>query len=93
MTNIQSAIDHVRAHRDYILSELKDLAAIPSISTLPETLPDIRRAAEYVAKVMRSMGMDSVAILPTQAHPVLFGEGPPGPALASFRPCSAGRRS
>ncbi len=74
MTNIQSAIDHVRAHHDYILSELKDLAAIPSISTLPENVPDIRRAAEYVAKVMRSMGLDSVAILPTQGHPVVYGE-------------------
>ncbi len=74
MTDIQPAIEHVRAHKDYVLQELKDFVAIPSISTLSENKPDMQRAAEYVAKIMRSMGMDNVAIMPTAGHPVVFGE-------------------
>lgn len=80
MTDIHSAIHHVRAHKDYILQELKDLAAIPSISTLPQHKPDIQRAADYIAKVLKSMGMSKVAIMPTgggtptAGHPVVYGE-------------------
>ena len=74
MTNIQSAIAHVRAHHDYILQELKDFAAIPSVSTLPEHKPDMQRAAEYVAKILYTMGMNNVSIMPTAGHPVVYGE-------------------
>lgn len=80
MTNSHDAINHVRAHHDYILQELKDFAAIPSVSTLPEHKPDMQRAAEYVAKVLAAMGMNNVAIMPTAGHPVVYGEwlGAPG---------------
>ncbi|MEK7325095.1 MAG: dipeptidase, partial [Chloroflexota bacterium] len=80
MTNVESAIAHVRAHKDYILQELKDFVAIPSVSTLPEHKPDMLRAAEYVAKILKSMGMNKVAIMPTAGHPVVYGEwlGAPG---------------
>ena len=74
MTNLHDAIHHVRAHQDYVLKELTDLAAIPSISTLAEHKPDIQRAAEYVAKILKSMGMSKVAIMPTVGHPVVYGE-------------------
>lgn len=74
MTNIESAIHHVRSHQDTVLQELKDFVAIPSISTLAENKPDIQRAAEYVAKILKSMGMDNVAIMPTAGHPVVYGE-------------------
>jgi acetylornithine deacetylase/succinyl-diaminopimelate desuccinylase-like protein len=57
-----------------VLQELKDFVAIPSISTLAEHKSDIQRAAEYVAKILKSMGMDNVAIMPTAGHPVVYGE-------------------
>ncbi len=74
MTHLEPAIQHVRSHQDYVLQELKDFVAIPSISTLAEHKPDIQRAAEYVEKILRSMGMDNVAIMPTAGHPVVYGE-------------------
>lgn len=74
MTHLEPAIQHVRVHQDYVLQELKDFVAIPSISTLAEHKPDIQRAAEYVAKILKSMGMDNVAIMPTAGHPVVYGE-------------------
>src|SRR2546422_3216745 len=36
---------------------------IPSISTLPEHKNDVRRAAEFVASELRSMGMRGVEII------------------------------
>lgn len=80
MTNIQAAIDHIRAHRDDVLKELLGFAAIPSISTLAENKPDIVRAAEYVANILRGMGMNNVAIMPTAGHPVVYGEWLNAPA-------------
>jgi acetylornithine deacetylase/succinyl-diaminopimelate desuccinylase-like protein len=74
MTHLEPAIQHIKAHQDYVLQELKDFVAIPSISTLAEHKPDIQRAAEYVEKILKSMGMESVAIMPTAGHPVVFGE-------------------
>ncbi|MEK7441406.1 MAG: dipeptidase [Chloroflexota bacterium] len=74
MTHLEPAIQHVRAHQDYVLQELKDFVAIPSVSTLAEHKPDIQRAAEYVEKILKSMGMDNVAIMPTAGHPVVYSE-------------------
>ncbi len=74
MFSLESAIAHVRVHKDYILQELKDFVAIPSVSTLPEHKPDMLRAAEYVANIMRTMGMSQVSIMPTDGHPVVYSE-------------------
>jgi acetylornithine deacetylase/succinyl-diaminopimelate desuccinylase-like protein len=74
MTNVDRAVHHVRAGRDTIQRELKDLAAIPSVSTLPYHSGDMRRAAEYLAGALRTMGMHAVDIKPTAGHPVVYGE-------------------
>lgn len=80
MTDIQAALQHVRANREAYLGQLKDLLAIPSISTLPEREPDMRRAAEWVADELRRIGMTRVEIMPTGGHPVVYAEwlGAPG---------------
>ena len=55
-------------------TELKELLAIPSISTLSAHKPDIQRAAEWLAANMRGMGLEHVDILPTAGHPVVVGD-------------------
>ncbi len=74
MTNVQQAIEHIRQNREVVLKELTDFAAIPSISTLPEHKADMQRAAEYVANILKGMGMSNVAVMPTAGHPVVYGE-------------------
>lgn len=56
------------------MSELKELVAIPSISTLDENKSDVQRGAEWVAAQLRAIGMDNVKIMPTALHPVVYGE-------------------
>jgi acetylornithine deacetylase/succinyl-diaminopimelate desuccinylase-like protein len=49
---------------------------IPSVSTLPEHKPDIRRAVEFLANELREMGMKNVEIIEGKAnqHPLLYAE-------------------
>jgi acetylornithine deacetylase/succinyl-diaminopimelate desuccinylase-like protein len=70
----QAALEYAHQNRGRFLDELKDFLAIPSISTSPERAGDIRRAAEWVADQLRSLGMDEVKIMPTGGHPVVYGE-------------------
>lgn len=68
------AIKYARANQARYLAELKELLAIPSISTLPNHAPDIQRAAEWLTRQMTNLGLQNVAILPTAGHPVVYGE-------------------
>ena len=61
-----SAVDFARTHQQRFLNELKDLLRIPSVSTLDEHKPDIKRAADYVATELRRIGMENVEVIPTQ---------------------------
>lgn len=56
------------------LDELIDFLRIPSISSLPEHAADVMRAAEWVAERMKAAGLEAVRILPTEGHPVVYGE-------------------
>ena len=71
-----SSIDYLQANKDQFLEGLKDLLRIPSISTLPENKPDIRRTAEFIADELRQMGMRGVEIIegkPGQ-NPLIYAE-------------------
>ena len=70
----QNALDYAHHHNERFLEELKDFLAIPSISTSPENNADTRRAAEWVAAQLSSLGMEDVQIMPTGGHPVVYGE-------------------
>ena len=77
MENILSYIDQ---NKDRYLTELKELIAIPSVSTNKENTGDIRRCADWIADHMRSIGLDKIEIFPTAGHPVVYAEwlGAPG---------------
>ena len=67
-----SAQTFVDLNRDRLLEELFEFLRIPSISTLPEHLPDVGRAAEFVASGLRGVGMENVEIIPTGGHPLVY---------------------
>jgi len=56
------------------LDELFNFLRIPSISSLPEHAPDVKRAAEWVANRLITAGIEAVRILPTEGHPVVYGQ-------------------
>jgi len=74
MSDARMALEYVRSNHERYLNELKDFVNIPSISTLDENKADVRRAAEWVAAQLTSLGMGKVQIMPTAGHPVVYGE-------------------
>src|SRR5258706_4701925 len=76
----QAALDYAHQHKAGFLDSLKELVAIPSISTNPEARADIQHAAEWVAARLKQLGIDKVPVMPTAGHPLVYGEwlGAPG---------------
>lgn len=68
------AYDYAHQHRERFLQQLIDLARIPSVGTDPAHDANTRRAAQWLADDMRSIGLDTVETLATGGHPVVYGE-------------------
>jgi acetylornithine deacetylase/succinyl-diaminopimelate desuccinylase-like protein len=64
----------VAQNRDRLLAELKEFLRIPSISTLPQHLPDISQAASFVAKSLSAAGLENVEVIPTGGHPLVYAD-------------------
>jgi acetylornithine deacetylase/succinyl-diaminopimelate desuccinylase-like protein len=64
----------VEQNKDRLLDELKEFLRIPSVSTAPEHVADVRRAAEFVAQSLRNAGLENVEIIPTEKHPLVYAD-------------------
>jgi len=64
----------VETNKDRLLAELKDFLRIPSVSTLPEHVPDIQRAADFVADSLHKAGMENVEVILTSGHPLVYAD-------------------
>src|SRR5258708_40315351 len=69
-----SAVGYAKENQQRFLGELKDLLRIPSVSTAPEHKDDVRRAAEFVASNLRTIGMENVEIIQTKGHPLIYAD-------------------
>ena len=57
--SLQQALDYVKAQGDKKYNqELLDLAAIPSISSLPEHAADVEKAAQWLVKRLKTAGFE-----------------------------------
>ncbi len=70
----QLALQYAREHKKDTLKKMKELISIPSISTDPERVEDIKKAAEWLKAELSSMGMTRVEIFPTKRHPIVYAE-------------------
>jgi acetylornithine deacetylase/succinyl-diaminopimelate desuccinylase-like protein len=64
----------VEQNKPRLLDELKTFLRIPSVSTLPEHVPDVRRAAQFVADSMKAAGLENIEIIATQKHPLVYAD-------------------
>ncbi|OGO37694.1 MAG: hypothetical protein A2W35_01715 [Chloroflexi bacterium RBG_16_57_11] len=82
------ALQYARDNAARFLEDLKALCAIPSISSIPAHAGEVHRAAEWVAEALRQAGLEQVRLLPTEGHPVLYGEwlhaGPSQPTILFY---------
>ncbi|HVB72729.1 MAG TPA: M20/M25/M40 family metallo-hydrolase, partial [Ktedonobacteraceae bacterium] len=65
---------YISEHEGQFLDDLVGWLRIPSISTLPEHAGDIKRAAEYAVEQLKRMGFEQARTIPTQGHPLVYGE-------------------
>src|SRR5437773_2323098 len=68
---VESFLESTREQR---LESYFELLRIPSVSTLPEHTPDMRRAAEWIAAEMRRIGLENVEMTTTRGHPIVYGD-------------------
>lgn len=80
MTALDPVLARIAARHDRILDELKEFAAIPSVSTDPAHAADVRRAAAWVAAKLTAAGPFTVRTMPTPGASVVYAEwlGAPG---------------
>jgi acetylornithine deacetylase/succinyl-diaminopimelate desuccinylase-like protein len=77
---MSSVASYVREQRSRYVDQLKELLAIPSVSTEPERAPDVAKAATWVRDRLKAAGCTAAEIHPTKRHPIVYGEwlGAPG---------------
>ncbi len=67
-------LEFIEANKNRYMDELKELIAIPSISTNPENTGDIQRCAQWLADHLRGLGIEHVQVIPTEKHPIVYGD-------------------
>lgn len=70
----QGALECAGENRERFLADLKEIVAIPSVSMQDEHKDDMVRAAKWLTARLTKLGMENVQLLPTEKHPVVFGE-------------------
>ncbi len=68
------AVERCRAGRQRFVGQLRELLAIPSISTDESRRGDVGRAAEWLAGRLRGLGAAGVEVVATGGHPAVLGE-------------------
>jgi acetylornithine deacetylase/succinyl-diaminopimelate desuccinylase-like protein len=70
----KQAIRYAAENQEKFLTNLKNLVSIPSVSTNPDHIPDMHRAAGLLSDHLKTLGMKNVQVMPTAGHPVVYGE-------------------
>src|ERR1700680_3411240 len=65
---------YIDRQHDEHLKDLYELLRIPSVSAQSQHKADIERAATWVAERLRRVGLDTVEVVPTKMHPLVYGE-------------------
>jgi acetylornithine deacetylase/succinyl-diaminopimelate desuccinylase-like protein len=66
--------DYQDKNKDRFLNEMLDLLRIPSVSAKSEHKADMQKCADAVKKSLLAAGCDKADVMPTDGHPVVYGE-------------------
>ncbi|NSW51748.1 MAG: dipeptidase [Anaerolineae bacterium] len=70
----QKALDYARSHYDQFTQALISFTSIQSVSTDPERKRQVIDAARWLATKLELLECSNVQIIPTNMHPVVYGE-------------------
>jgi acetylornithine deacetylase/succinyl-diaminopimelate desuccinylase-like protein len=74
MSLVREVLESSKRDQDRYLREFREYLSFPTISTLPEHKQDIQRCAEWLANQLKGIGFNSVEIVATAGHPIVYGE-------------------
>jgi acetylornithine deacetylase/succinyl-diaminopimelate desuccinylase-like protein len=66
--------DYITDHKEQFKDELFEFLRIPSISTSSEHKEDVRNAANFLIKNLKSLNLDRVELFETDGNPIVYGE-------------------
>jgi len=69
-----NAQEYIKQNLPRFQEELMDLLRIPSVSADPAHKADVQKAAEFVADSLAKAGADTVEVVTTEGHPIVYGE-------------------
>lgn len=70
----EKARKYSRDHAERFRHQLHELLRIPSLSGDPAHAGDVKRAAEWLAEELRSIGVKNARVVSTAGHPIVYGE-------------------
>jgi len=70
--NPTRALAYARAHRKKFVLELKNFLRFPSVSSQPEHAGDVVKCATWLARHLRSVGLDHVRVIKTRGNPIVY---------------------
>jgi acetylornithine deacetylase/succinyl-diaminopimelate desuccinylase-like protein len=71
---MEDVLRQIESREDSYVDELKEFMAIPSVSSDPEHVDDMRRCAEYCSGHLDSIGFPTVEVVGTDGHPIVYAE-------------------
>ncbi len=71
--SLSPLFSHIDRDFDNAVERLKSFLRIPSVSTDPKYKGDVKRAAEFIAADLRSIGFETM-VHATQGHPMVVGK-------------------
>lgn len=74
MDQLQQLDQFFTANRERHLEEMKEFISIPSVSSLSEHKPDMKKAADHLAGLLEKAGMENIQVRDTAGHPVVTAE-------------------
>jgi acetylornithine deacetylase/succinyl-diaminopimelate desuccinylase-like protein len=69
-----NAQEYIKQNLPRFQEELMDLLRIPSVSADPAHKADVQQAAEFVADSLAKAGADTVEVVATEGHPIVYAE-------------------
>ncbi|WP_406856820.1 dipeptidase [Alsobacter sp. KACC 23698] len=85
MSHLEAVLAKIDADLDASLERLFAFLRIPSISTDSAYAAECKRAAEWLAADVKSLGFEDAGLRPTGGHPVVLGHAPkPGKPHVMF---------
>ena len=85
---MQNVLKYAQENQARSLAELIDFLRIPSISTQPQRAAEVQKAGEWLAKAMKTAGIENVQVIATERHPLVYGDwlhaGPDKPTVLVY---------